>query len=395
MAGKDPFEIMAAGAREAERSRRKRDAEQRKSESEGRRKERDLERLLKAHSPDTKNTAPARKRIRGEAMLQAAADMNAELKETVDGLETLLGHALKIDDAIDFATLMINAPFDPGQLPADLGTELPVPILDAYLGKVKPKSLLERATRSLRFERDAANARKAYSAGMVTYHESYLDRQARLAKHRAGIDAARIAYGNLRAQREADVEALRSGYERLDPGAVRAYFAMVLERSRYPEGFPQEFRLSYDAAAKELAIGYLLPGIGIVPAVGGYHYIKTRDAIEPKARSKHAVRLTYQRILAGAAIRSLHEVFEADRAGAIAAVSFNGHIETIDKATGRGIKPCVVSVRAEREAFLGMVLANVDVLACLRGLGGNLSSKPEVPLAVNPAIPFVPTFPSP
>ena len=53
------------------------------------------------------------------------------------------------------------------------------------------------------------------------------------------------------------------------------YNTMVLERSVYSEGFPQEFRLVYSPESKELVIDYGLPDVSIVPAEAEYKYVIT------------------------------------------------------------------------------------------------------------------------
>ena len=65
----------------------------------------------------------------------------------------------------------------------------------------------------------------------------------------------------------AEVEAFRAAFAVSELGAVVEYFALVLERSHYPEGFPQGFRLAYIPEWRQLVIQYGLPGFGVVPAV--------------------------------------------------------------------------------------------------------------------------------
>ena len=58
------------------------------------------------------------------------------------------------------------------------------------------------------------------------------------------------------------------------------YFALVLEASRYPEGFPQCFRLAFVPESRQFVIEYELPAYEI-PVVAKYRYVKAGDKEDP------------------------------------------------------------------------------------------------------------------
>lgn len=72
--------------------------------------------------------------------------------------------------------------------------------------------------------------------------------------------------------------------------------------------------------------------------------------MEVKPR-KHPIVRSYQDVVASVALRTLHEVFEADQDNQILVVVFNGCglCSTVDPATGTDIQPCLISVRVIRE----------------------------------------------
>jgi restriction system protein len=170
--------------------------------------------------------------------------------------------------------------------------------------------------------------------------------------------------------------------------AIIAYCTMVLERSEYPEGFPQEFRIAYSSDSKELVIDYELPTKGVVPTAQEFRYVKAKDRIEEKPRKTSEIKDLYQDVVAAAAIRTLHEVFEADQGNHLAVAVFNGFVSTRDAATGQPIRPCLVSVRSTRQAFTGLDLAHIDKKACLRNLGAQVSPQPTELQPVKPLIEF-------
>lgn len=125
---------------------------------------------------------------------------------------------------------------------------------------------------------------------------------------------------------------------------------MMLERSEYPEGFPQDFRLAYVPESKELIIEYELPTAEVVPAVAEYRYVKSRASIDGKARKPTEIKELYQDIVASVALRTVYETFQADRAGHVQIAVFNGFVQTVDPATGQDIKPHLISVRMTSRA---------------------------------------------
>src|SRR5439155_4619215 len=88
------------------------------------------------------------------------------------------------------------------------------------------------------------------------------------------------------------------------------------------------------------------------------------------------------------AIRTLHELFEADRSEKLETVVFNGFVDGTDKATGKAIRPHLVTVRATREAFQNLDLSRVEPLACLRALNASVSKSPSELLPVRPVVDF-------
>lgn len=175
----------------------------------------------------------------------------------------------------------------------------------------------------------------------------------------------------------------------LSLGSVVAYNEMVLARSEYPtEGFPQKFRIAYSSDSSELIVEYDLPEVGAVPAAAEYRYVKTKDSIESKTRKQAEIKQLYQDVVASITLRTLHELFEADQADALALATFNGMVDTHDPASGREVRVPVVSVRAHKMEFLGLRLDKVDKVTCLRNLGAQVSNRPDELQPVKPIVEF-------
>jgi restriction system protein len=116
--------------------------------------------------------------------------------------------------------------------------------------------------------------------------------------------------------------------------------------------------------------------------------VKTRDETTERPRKQSEIKEIYQDIVAAVALRSIHEVLEADQQGHIDVVCFNGFVHTVDPATGQDITPHLISVRTTRERFDAIDLARIDKRVCLRNLGAQVSARATEAQPVKPVIEF-------
>ncbi len=160
------------------------------------------------------------------------------------------------------------------------------------------------------------------------------------------------------------------------PDAVQEYVSIVLSHSVYPEHFRVTHEFSFDPSTAELALKALVPGPSTVPDVKAYKYMKSSDSITTTKLSQREIKERYSGAVQQVALRSLHEVFEADRRGLIKTVTLEVGTNTIDPATGKQAYVPFVAVGAEREAFLGFDLSAVVPSATLAHLGAAVSKDP-------------------
>lgn len=351
-----------------------------------------------------------------------AENQTQEIAEFVNELSSILAYTLDIDDRIDFESLRIHGPAPtftapsltlPAYVPPTLMPDpAGPPLLANYLAeKVKPLTWIERLVRTRRrYERDVAAATANHAAeselaraerqrlkSLRDAHRRDFDQriQAVTVDHQRKVDklrevhaAAVRAFEQKQSQRNAEVDALVSGYTQADAESVTLYNEMVLERSNYPAGFPQLFRLAYDPSSKQLVIDYELPTVEIVPAVGEYRYVKARKAVDTKPRKPTEIKSLYRSIVAQTALRTIHEVLEADQGNHIDVVVFSGFINKVDESTGIDIRPYLISVRTTKDTFVAINLARVEPQICLKNLGAQVSPSPEEACAVRPIIEF-------
>ncbi|WP_200929681.1 restriction endonuclease [Pseudomonas taeanensis] len=314
------------------------------------------------------------------------ADLNTELSNRVSELQDILPHTLCHDDRISFDSLRHTTPFPSFQPPPNLA-----PGLTPQKRLVPPpkgiQKLIPGAAKrhALRIE----DAERENEATILKFNAQEAKKRAEFQKVRADYDAEKLAFDDKTARHNSEIDAFEASYFAKDTDAIIAYNEMVLTRSEYPaEGFQQLFRLAYAPDSSELVVEYDMPDVSVVPVVSEYRYIKTRDEIDSKARKPAEIKQRYQDIIASIALRTLHELFEADQANALRLVTFNGMLDTHDPASGREVRIPVVSVRATKDEFLTLNLERVDKVLCLRNLGAQVSSRPDELQAIKPIVEF-------
>jgi restriction system protein len=396
--------LMNAVARDAARAQRRAVADYnhqlREQERARRAAERYQRQLDRDMEKDRKQAEREAKQQYLEDRLQEAQDANDTAAARIEELQSVLQQSLEVDDTIDFGALRITEEFKPFKPPTRLTVQAPKPQRELFTSRMTaaaPVGFFEKlfhgehgkGQRVLKHqEEQASRAEQGYREALAGWEVAEQGRTAQLTLLREDYDVQRKAFEAKKAQRNADVDALEAAYRAGDSEAVVTYNTMVLERSAYPEGFPQEFRLAYSPESKELVIDYELPDVSVVPTEADYKYVKSRDVIEVKPRKPAEIKALYQDVVAATALRTLHEVFEADQGGHLDVATFSGFVQTVDPTTGRDIRPYLVSVRAAKEEFEKFNLGRVEKKACLRNLGAQVSAQPEECVPVKPVVEF-------
>lgn len=191
---------------------------------------------------------------------------------------------------------------------------------------------------------------------------------------------------NLTRHHAALVDAVATG----DPAAVGDTVESVLAASTYPAGVPVTCQAAYKAEAGELLIDCELPRQDAVPAVTGYRYIKSKKEERATARSDTDRKRIYGRLIARIALRVIREAFDATPPAVVGTVTMNAHVSAVHTATGRPIRPCLISVMAERDEFdqLHLDAPELDPQHCLRYLNAIVSPHPYDLEAVRPVAVF-------
>lgn len=138
---------------------------------------------------------------------------------------------------------------------------------------------------------------------------------------------------------------------------------------------PCEHRVAFTAESGVLVVDYSLPLVNDLPNLKEVRYVASRDAFsEIKLRPNELDQL-YDDLIYQICLKTLHLIFSFDTLPAVKAAVFNGWVTFADPATGVDRRACIISVQAERDAFMEINLERVDPRACFRALKGVGSAK--------------------
>ena len=315
-----------------------------------------------------------------EDNLREAEERTAEAQAALNELRGVLAATLRVDDRVDW-TAMMQPPFSqPRPKERPFLPLAPEPMFDPNEWRQRKglvtalvPFLAKRAESAASTEFDATHAkwRERTESAKATNEKIYAEnlRDFEEWQRRA------VAYEEARANHNGSVEQARSAYQALNPDAVLDYCDLVLSRSQYADCFPKEFELDYRAAAKALVVEYQMPAPDNLPRLESVKFSRTKgDFIETELTKREFEQL-YSDVVCQVAIRTVHELFEADVVRALDTVIFNGNVRALNAGTGHQEDRCILSVRAGRAAFEAINLRNIEPRACFESLGGVAGAK--------------------
>ncbi|HEV2756298.1 MAG TPA: hypothetical protein VG318_11055 [Actinomycetota bacterium] len=339
------------------------------------------------------------KRLHDEAMTAEATARNAELAKIRDEIDSILSATLGRDDYVDLQSLRAVAEHPPFPR-KDLEAPLPPPRRVAarpepsFLEPQPPTGIAARLGGRRKHEQLVANQRAEFDADHRSWqselatsaalHEKALEEHEQHEQRRVvALTEARRQYETECAEREfaaaetnKKLDELIAGIQYNVEDAIQQYVSIVLENSIFPESFPVEREFDFDAALKELSLTVVVPNPQKLPAEKEFKYVKAKDQVLPTLLPKKDQKERYNSAVFNVALRSLHEIFEADRAGRIQTITMKVCTQAVDPATGTEKNAVLVVAAAEREQFVTFDLANVVPRATLEHLAALVSKNP-------------------
>jgi restriction system protein len=362
---------------------------------------------LRQNAAADKASARAAKQAQLEARLAEVAALNAELAAEYEDIDSILAWTLDFDDHLDLEELHRVVEHPPFPRP-DLLEPIPVP--EPIVAPPEPIFVEPEPIRGLfskkKNEQARAEAQAAHEAAVAAWQAKVAMIPARqfeqVQRHQAADQRRAAELSTLQAQYQAECAArdqevaehnakLEDFIAKLgvnDQGAVQEYIGLVLARSVYPDSFSVGHDFDYAATDGELTISLTVPAPDQVPIIREHKYNKSKDEITTTSLTQKDQKERYASAICQVAVRTLHEVFEADRHGQIGTIAVTLSTDTIDAGTGLPVTTPLLAVAASRDEFVNFDLGNVVPAATLEHLNAVVSKNPFglIAIATGPGV---------
>ena len=359
--------------------------------------ERATARLARASDAERKQIEREVREAYVASRLAEADELNENLAAEYAEIDGLLAATLSLDDYVDLEALkktVVHAPFARMELkvPHPAPTPIPVPeqprlqAPEAPTGMFgKKKKLGEAQERAQAEYQSALQQWDQYRAGIPAREAELARKHAALERTRLDMleaeqeryDSAMVRQKQEVAEHNAAIDTLVVGLGYGATDAVQEYVGIVLANSIYPESFEIEHEAVFEPETAELRIQVIVPAPDKIRSVKSFRYVKASDEIAEAQLSKKDANDRYAGALHQVALRSLHEIFEADRRGLIQAISLQVGPNAKDPATGRDMFMPLIAVTSPRGQFTEFDLSSVVPSATLQHLGAAVSKTPS------------------
>ena len=326
-----------------------------------------------------------------EASLEEANARTTQAIEALEQIDNLLVHTLTIDDTVDWESLKKKVEYlekTPSKPMRKDKKEYP-PKPEKSSNQFAPRFNLFEKLFKTKKERKIQEFGNKYSAAIKNWEEEkvnvdkfnvQLDKEFEDEVQKWGRDVVEWEKRkNEFLQKQTDfnvkIDQMRESYLNQNATSVIEYCEMVLNNSKYPDSFPKSFELEYNPDNKILIVEYELPPIECFPTVKEVKYISSRKELKESFIPESQLSKMFDEAIYKITLRTLHELFEADSANALEAVSFNGWVKATNKATGKEENNCILSIQAKKSELREIDLEKVDPKTCFKNLKGVASSK--------------------
>jgi restriction system protein len=233
-----------------------------------------------------------------------------------------------------------------------------------------------------RYDREVVEARGRFNRAMDDHRS----------RHTAKVESARRDHDDAVAAAQCEHqerwEALADALARRDPHAVSEFIGAVLASVVPLAQLIGGGRAVYQADAREVVLELELPDTDAIPVERGWRYVATRKSLEPQLRTAKDAQRLFVDLISRVVLAGMLTCFRSTNDDLVDLVTANGHVRTVDPATGRPVFPCLITVTASREIFDGLVLDSerLNPGACLAALGAELSPHPYEMEGVRPFV---------
>lgn len=180
----------------------------------------------------------------------------------------------------------------------------------------------------------------------------------------------RIEFRDNQQKENERIRKIRTNWEQGVHQAIVDHAALVLSVSEYPDWISGNYLVQYDPENKLLKVQFELPNKSVVDAPKAVKFVATTGQFVETKLSLKEQKALYDNLCYQLALRSVHELFEADVKENINSILFNGSVSYIDPANGKDTVATIMSAIFERTKFQNLNLKQIDPKACFKSFKG-------------------------
>lgn len=289
-----------------------------------------------------------------------ASSRTAQAKESVRKLETLLIHGTAGDYRFNWQSLLKPFP-------------VAAPILETEPTPKRPPLIVRAAWAMPFLARIFPWVLKRRLAWDEFVYAEAAKRAAIVERHGRAVEDWKHSKESFDQEQLAETEERRRLYESKDEASLREYWERVLGQPIFGHQSKPARNLVYHEQDGRLVVSYALPPVGELPTIEEVRFSQRDNRIIEVPFSADRLAEMHRDLIIKIALVVLYQLFQSDTANALNRVAFNGTIDTIDRATGREISPCLIAVQADKSDLMGINFSLVETIACLNRLGGKVS----------------------
>lgn len=334
-----------------------------------------------------------KKRI--EDMKKASADeavrRTKEAEEKISEVEDILISSLEINPTIDWEVLkdvsefkdpypvkpaepvLAGLPFYPDKNAPEFQPKLN--ILTSLFKSLKDKAFIEAEQKYQIVFNDVESLLKEktqFNNQLIEQHQKSIDEYEVKIREWSKKKEEHILKQN---EFNAGIENFKTQYFSNDTESIIKYCDMVLSDSVLPDFINKKFDIDYNPETKILIIDYMLPEIESYPNIKEVKYVASKNELNEVYLNNNVLEKLFDTTIYKLVLRVLYEEFRADVINALDAISLNGWINYLNKATGNREDACIISIQVKKVVLNNVDLKNVDPKACFKNLKGVGSSK--------------------
>lgn len=326
-----------------------------------------------------------------EANFEEANERTEEAKKALEEIDNLLLHTLSVDDTVNWDSLKKRSRFpekspvkpekksykEYPRKPNKESTEF-VPkftFLEKLISSKKEKKFLDYENKYLNAISEWEKQKKIIDKFNFQLDKDYENEIKKWESETTEWEKRKEIFMQEQKDYNAKIDEMKDSYLKQNVDSIIEYCEMVLNNSSYPETFTKNYELEYNPDNKILIVEYELPSMESFPKVKEVKYIASRKELKESFIPESQQTKMFDEAIYKITLRTIHELFEADSANAIDAISLNGWIKAINKATGKEENNCILSIQVKKNEFIQIDLANVDPKTCFKNLKGVASSK--------------------